>query len=123
MFSKSAEGETLPATRSEAGGTSHLSADLKITGNISSAGAVEVLGEVRGDIDARALTVGTGGKVTGKIRAEKVEVKGHLDGSASCSEAVLRSSAEAKVQITYDTLVIESGAQVEGKFKYAGGKG
>jgi cytoskeletal protein CcmA (bactofilin family) len=124
MFSKSAEGETLPATRADAapGGTSHLSADLKVTGNISSAGTVEVMGEVQGDIEANVLTVGDGGRVNGKIRAETVEVKGRLDGSASCRQATLRSSAVAKVQITYDTLVIESGAEVEGKFKYAGSK-
>ena len=66
------------------------------------------------------LTIGNGGRVTGKVRAENVEVQGELDGSASCRQAVLRSSAKAQVQVTYEALVIESGATVEGKFKHAG---
>lgn len=124
MFSKSAEGDSLPATREAAapGGKSHLSSDLKITGNVSSTGTIEVMGEVRGDIDTKTLTIGSGGKVAGKVRAESVDVHGELDGSTSCRQAVLRSSAVAKVQVTYETLVIESGAEVDGKFKYAGGK-
>lgn len=124
MFSKAADGEALPATSSPGapGGRSHLSADLKVVGNITCTGVVEVLGEVQGDVDAKGLVIGTDGRVTGKVRAEMVEVKGNLSGSASCLQAVLRSSAIATVQVTYETLVIESGAEVEGKFKYAPAK-
>lgn len=128
MFTKSAEGDTLPGprpeiARPEAGaGRSHLSADLKVVGNISSAGTVEVLGEVQGDIEAKALVIGSEGQVTGKVRAESLEVRGKLDGSAACRQAVLRSTAAAAVQVTYESLVIESGAEVEGKFKHASAK-
>lgn len=124
MFNKSTEGDTLPVSGSASatGGHSTLSSDLKVTGNITSSGTVEVLGEVQGDVDARVLNIGAGGRVNGKIRAQTIEVHGKLNGSASCGEATLRSSATAEVQITYNTLVIENGAEVEGKFKYAGSK-
>lgn len=124
MFTKSAEGDTMPAVRSGAasGARSLLSSDLRITGNISTTGVVEVMGDVQGDIDARTLLIGTEGTVTGKIRAETVEVRGNLSGSASCVQFTLRSTAVASVQVTYETLVIENGAEIEGKFKHAAAK-
>jgi cytoskeletal protein CcmA (bactofilin family) len=124
MFSKSADGDGATDTtpRSNAGGRSHLGADLRIVGNISSTGTIEIMGEVQGDIDAKALVIGTDGRVTGKVRAETVEVRGNLSGSASCHAFTLRSTAVATVQVTYDTLVIENGAEVDGKFKHAGAK-
>ncbi len=121
MFNKSSEGDTLPAARpgSNAGGRSHLSSDLKITGNITSTGTVEVMGEVQGDVDAKTLVIGTEGQVSGKVRAEAVEVRGHLNGSAACVQFTLRSSSVSSVTVTYDQLVIESGAEIEGKFAHA----
>lgn len=119
MFTKG-EGEASGEARGgAAGGRSHLAADLKIKGNLSSGGTIEVMGEVDGDIDARTLVIGSGGKVSGKVRAETIEVRGELTGSASCYVLTLRSSAVVTVQVSYDTLVIESGAVVEGKFKHA----
>ena len=121
MFTKSADGDAMPAVRSGAasGTRSLLSSDLRITGNISTTGVVEVMGDVQGDIDARTLLIGTEGTVTGKIRAESVEVRGHLSGSASCVQFTLRSTSVTSVQVTYETLVIENGAEIEGKFKHA----
>lgn len=121
MFTKSAEGDTMPAVRNSAahGARSLLSSDLRITGNISSTGMVEVMGDVQGDIDARTLLIGTEGTVTGKLSAETVEVRGHLTGSASCVQFTLRSTAVVSIQVTYETLVIENGAEIEGKFKHA----
>lgn len=98
---------------------SRLSQDLQITGNLKSSGVIEVLGTVTGDIEAGRLVIGTDGKVTGKVRAEAVEVMGSLDGSAACVSFTLRSTAVATAQVTYETVVIENGARIEGKFKHA----
>lgn len=119
MSSTDVETGTQPETRK---GHSRLAQDLHIKGNLTSKGVVEVQGTVHGDIDAGKLLIGPDGKVTGKVRAETVEVQGHLDGSASCLQFTLRASASAKAQVTYDTLVIENGATIDGKFKHAPSK-
>lgn len=121
MFSKSAEGDA--AAQAQNGGRSLFSPDLRITGNVTSKGVVEVQGEVQGDIDAKTLVIGATGTVEGKLHAESVEVRGRLSGSASCVQFTLRATASAEAQVTYESVVIESGAEINGKFKHASSKG
>lgn len=118
MFSKSETGTTPPAGAAESHPT-RLARDLKITGNLKAAGSIEVLGVVEGDIEAGKLVIGAEGRVNGKVRAEIVDVLGKVDGAISCRSLTLRSSANARVQVSYESLTIESGADVEGKFKQA----
>jgi cytoskeletal protein CcmA (bactofilin family) len=120
MFSKTADPTSAPNPAATARGGSNsrsiLSADLKITGEITSTGIVEVLGEVDGTIAARGLIVGSEGRVTGTISAETVEVKGRLDGRVSTEGFTLRAAAQVEADIACSNLVIESGAQIEGHF-------
>ncbi len=119
MFSKTADPTSAPARNSNA--KSVLAQDLKITGEISSAGSIEVLGEVDGTITARGLTVGPEGRVTGTVTAEVVEIKGKLDGKVASQSFTLRAAADVTADVTYSTLVIESGATIEGKFSLVKG--
>ena len=122
MFSKSPEpttSATAPVVSNRSGGgntKSVLASDLRITGEISSTGTIEVLGEIEGNLTARGLIVGAEGRVNGTVSAEMVEVKGRLDGRVSTQTFALRATAEVAADVTYTTLVIESGALIEGKF-------
>ena len=118
MFTKTAEPTNAPAVPSRPGNNSKsiLAADLRITGEISSLGQIEILGEVDGNVAARGLVVGTEGRVSGTVSADTVEVKGVLSGSVKSQTFALRASAEVQADVTYTTLTIESGAQIEGKF-------
>ena len=121
MFSKTPEPTTtptVPTPNRSAGGNakSILAQDLRITGEISSTGTIEVLGEIEGNLTARGLIVGAEGRVTGTVSAETVEVKGRLDGRVATHAMALRASAEVAADISYSSLVIESGALIEGKF-------
>ncbi|MEI6099877.1 MAG: polymer-forming cytoskeletal protein [Alphaproteobacteria bacterium] len=122
MFSKSPEPTSAPAGQTApnhgpGGNTkSILAQDLRITGEISSTGTIEVLGEIEGNLTARGLIVGLEGRVTGTVSAETVEVKGRLDGRVATHGFALRATAEVAADVSYTTLVIESGAQIEGKF-------
>lgn len=95
-----------------------LSSDLRIHGDISSDGAVEILGKVEGTVTAKALSVGVDGFLNGTVSAESVEVKGKLDGRISCVSLTLRGHAKVAADATYHTLVIESGAEVQGRFSF-----
>jgi cytoskeletal protein CcmA (bactofilin family) len=124
MFSKSPDPTTAPAVqpsatqnRGTSGNTkSVLAQDLRITGEISSTGTIEVLGEIEGNLTAKGLIVGAEGRMTGTVSAETVEVKGRLDGRVATHNFALRASAQVAADVAYTTLVIESGAQIEGKF-------
>lgn len=109
-----------PPRTSVPGGRTVLDADIRLSGDLSSAGTVEILGEVAGDIAARTLIVGAGGLVKGSVSAEAVEVRGTLDGQVSCLSFTLRSSAVVNAEVNYDMLIIESGAQIDGRFRRAG---
>ena len=101
------------------GGRTVLAADIRLSGDLSSTGTVEILGEVSGDITAQTLIVGAEGLVKGSVSAEVVEVRGTLDGKVSCLSFTLRSSAVVTAEVNYDILIIESGAQIDGRFKRA----
>ncbi|MDZ4065917.1 MAG: polymer-forming cytoskeletal protein, partial [Tabrizicola sp.] len=115
MFSKTADPTSAPPAppRPSTGGTnsarSVLGADLRITGEITSTGLVEVLGEIDGNISAQGLIIGQEGRVTGSVRADTVEVKGRFDGKVSCHAFTLRSTASVTADVTTATVVIESG--------------
>jgi cytoskeletal protein CcmA (bactofilin family) len=98
------------------GNRSILSADLKIVGEITSTGMIEVLGEVDGTITAQGLVIGAEGQVKGDVSAEVVEVKGRLDGRVTTNTFTLRAAAQVGADVAYQSLVIESGALIEGRF-------
>ena len=119
MFSKTADPTVTPPTTGAlrtSNAKSVLAQDLRITGEITSSGSIEILGEVDGTIHARGLTVGPEGRVSGTVTAEVVEIKGKLDGKVVSESFTLRAAAEVVAEVTYTTLVIESGASIEGTF-------
>ncbi len=120
MFSKSADPTSAPPIPARSGGNnvgkSVLGQDLKITGEVVSSGVIEVLGEVEGNLSAETLTIGNDGRISGAVRANSIEVKGRLDGRVDSESFAMRSSAQVVAEITYSTLLIESGARIEGRF-------
>lgn len=118
MFSKPADPTTAPPRPASTNvAKSVLASDLKIVGEITSSGAVEILGDIDGNLTARNVAIGGEGRVKGSVQAEQVEVKGALDGRVTTGGFTLRSTAKVEADVTYATLVIESGAQIEGSFK------
>lgn len=121
MFSKTSDPTAAPSTagRPASNSTSVLAQDLKIVGEITCNGTIEVLGEIEGTLAARGLVIGVEGRVAGSVVADTVEVKGKLNGRVSTDTFTLRAAAQVAADITYTKLVIESGAQIEGTFALA----
>lgn len=123
MFSKTADPTASPAPRPAGNGNaarSILASDLKITGEITSSGVVEVYGEVDGNVAADTLTIGPEGRISGSVKAAAVEVKGHVDGKIACDSFTMRATAEVAADVAYATVIIESGARIEGRFSKSG---
>ncbi|MFN3936445.1 MAG: polymer-forming cytoskeletal protein [Gemmobacter sp.] len=102
--------------RAGTGQKSVLAADLRITGVVATEGSLEIHGAVEGEVAAAALVVGHDGTVGGKVRAGQAELLGQMNGEIVCDTLVLRGAARMQADATCKTLVIESGAEVEGRF-------
>lgn len=123
MFSKTADPTTTPApavprpsAQGANAGRSVLGADLRITGEVTSTGSMEVLGEIDGNLTAQGLVIGQEGRVKGSVTANMVDIKGKLDGKIACDSLTLRSTAEVRADVTTAGIVIESGAAIDGRF-------
>lgn len=97
-------------------GKSVLSSDLRITGDIVAGGTLEVMGEIDGSITAKALVLAADGRISGTITAESVELRGRMQGTIATGSLALKSTADVQADVTYQSVSIESGAQIDGSF-------
>ncbi|SEP02810.1 protein CcmA, bactofilin family [Salinihabitans flavidus] len=99
---------------SGSGGRSHLGAGSRITGELYFPGTVELPGYVNGSVEASAIVIEEAGDVEGELHAANITIKGRFKGQIKGGAVQLHTSARVAGDITYDSLSIESGAQVEG---------
>jgi cytoskeletal protein CcmA (bactofilin family) len=95
-------------------GTSVLSADLTVVGNLKTAGDIQVEGTVEGDIRAHLLTVGETATIRGEIMADDIVVNGRVVGRVRGLKVRLTATARVEGDIIHKTIAIESGAHFEG---------
>ncbi|WP_051432018.1 bactofilin family protein [Rhodovibrio salinarum] len=91
-----------------------MSKDLAITGDLVSAGDIQIDGQVKGDVAADTLTIGEQGQVEGKVRGERVRVCGTVEGEIEGGTVTLAASARVQGDVVHDSLAIEPGARLEG---------
>ncbi|MEX2519403.1 MAG: polymer-forming cytoskeletal protein [Paracoccaceae bacterium] len=96
-----------------------ISTDLKIVGNLSTAGDIQVEGTIEGDIRAHLLTVGETAVISGEVIADDVVVNGHVKGRVRGLKVRLTASAKVEGDIIHKTIAIESGAHFEGSVQRA----
>ena len=102
-------------TTAEAAAPSIISADLKIVGNLASAGDLQIDGTVEGDITSRRLTVGEGALVQGAILADSVKIYGSVSGEIKANSVHLAKSARVDGDIGHQSIAMEAGASVSGR--------
>jgi cytoskeletal protein CcmA (bactofilin family) len=88
---------------------------LKIIGNVSADGVVEVNGQVDGDLHCTSLIVSPKALISGGIKARSVVVNGKVDGPISGEDVILRSHAFVTGDIQAQSLSIERGAHFDGR--------
>ncbi|AKM11180.1 bactofilin family protein [Croceicoccus naphthovorans] len=93
-----------------------LGADIKIKGDISASDDLHIDGSVDGDIDCGSLVQGEQSSITGSITADSARLAGTVEGSINAKTLVVLKSAKITGDVFYDTLTIEQGAAVEGRF-------
>jgi cytoskeletal protein CcmA (bactofilin family) len=94
---------------------------LKILGNVTAEGLVEVNGQIEGDLHCTSLIVSPKAQIVGSITAERVVVNGKVEGPIQGGEVVLKSQAKVVGDIHHESRAIEKGAYFDGRAKQAHG--
>jgi cytoskeletal protein CcmA (bactofilin family) len=93
-----------------------LGPDIGIDGDLAATADLHLDGRVDGDIKCAALVQGETSEIVGAVVAENAHVAGKIKGSIRADTLVILKTARIEGDVTYGTLSIEEGAQVEGNF-------
>ena len=105
-----------PAQGSSTRQTANIGASIRIKGEIDSPEHVFLAGSLDGDITCDQLTVDGTGRVTGKISAKLAVIDGHVDGDIVVERLQIKSKAVVKGSLTYESIEVAEGAQIDGNF-------
>ncbi len=89
---------------------------LKVKGEITGSGSLEVEGEVEGRVALDQLTVGPGGVVNAEVSVHEAVIFGRCSGQISASKRVeIKANALVEGDVTSPGLVLEEGAVFKGR--------
>lgn len=119
MFKKAPTNEEKPKAgeRKPSGVPSVISEDMQVLGNIISHGMLDIDGQIEGNVKCHTATIRPNGRVRGDMQAEEVHVHGQVEGIIKANTVCLYASARVQGTIMHESLSIEDGAFVDGKFK------
>ncbi len=119
-----------PATRADARAArkeSLIAADITIEGKIEGGGSVRIAGKFKGDVNVQGdLTVESGARLTGSVRADKVTIAGELEGNVEDASLVdLLQTGVVIGDVKAGSLTVAAGARLRGQaeFGWDDGKG
>ena len=90
---------------------------MNVLGNIISEGFLDINGRVEGNVKCENATIRENGRVKGDVVAEMVQIYGHIEGLVKAKHVNLYATAHVTGVIMHESLSIEDGAFVDGKFK------
>ena len=94
-----------------------INAGTSITGDLMSEGDMRIDGSVKGYVSSKArLVLGATSKVDGDIKAVNLELSGEVNGNIFVTELlVVKDTARISGDIISNKLIIEAGAEFNGK--------
>ena len=119
MFQKKQTPQTRPtieAKMSSAPTFSVFGADIVVKGDVSASADLHIDGRIEGDISCATLVQGEASEIVGAITTAGARLGGVVRGSIHAGELVILRSARIHGDVHYDTLTIEQGALVDGRF-------
>jgi len=93
-----------------------IGADVVIKGNVSATADLHIDGMIEGDIKCASLVQGESSTISGGVVAESARIAGKVTGSITARDLVILKSARIEGDAHYDSLTIEQGAEVDGRF-------
>ena len=94
-----------------------ISADMNVLGNIVSEGILDIDGRIEGNVRCHTVSVRPNGRVRGDVTADTVMIHGEVHGLVKARSVLLYATARVNGTIMHESLTIEDGAFVDGKFK------
>jgi cytoskeletal protein CcmA (bactofilin family) len=127
MFNKNGRADSASSHASASNGKrgtgfSVLGPDVVVTGNIRATADLHVEGQVDGDLDCAALVLGPEARVTGQVRADNARIAGTIEGAVSVRDLTVEAGARIAGDVEYETISLETGAQVDGRLKHFSGQ-
>ena len=112
-----------PLARAEPGVArkeSLIAADITIEGKIEGGGSVRIAGKFKGDVNVQGdLTIESGAKLTGSVRADKVTIAGELEGNVEeASLVTLLDTGVVIGDLRAGSLSVAAGARVRGQAEF-----
>jgi len=93
-----------------------LSGNLRVTGSLVTEGDIQIDGVVEGDVTSGSVTVGSSGRVSGEIKADTARILGRVQGRIHARSVMLMSTAHVEGDVHHETISIENGARIEGRY-------
>ncbi|MEN7537432.1 bactofilin family protein [Aurantiacibacter flavus] len=90
--------------------------DVTIHGNVEASVDLHVDGSVIGDIACASLVQGEDSRIEGEVKAQSARLAGTVEGRIDAVELIILKTARILGDVSYETLTIEQGAQVNGRF-------
>ena len=97
-----------------------IAADIMIEGKIEGAGSVRIAGKFKGDVNVQGdLTIESGAKLVGSVRAEKVTIAGELEGNVeSAAQINVLASGAVIGDVKAGSVTVASGARMRGAVNF-----
>jgi cytoskeletal protein CcmA (bactofilin family) len=97
-----------------------IAPEISITGKITGAGHVRIAGRFEGDVHIQGdLTIESGAKLTGGIRAESVAIAGEVEGNVESAVRVeLLSTGVLNGDLKAGTLTVAAGSRMRGRVEF-----
>ena len=94
-----------------------IAADLTIEGKIEGTGHIRIAGRFKGDVNVQGdLTIETGAKLNGGVRAKKVTIAGELEGNIeSAARVELLASGVLIGDVKSGSLTVAAGSRMRGQ--------
>lgn len=94
-----------------------IAKDLKIDGNITGSGLLEIEGFIKGQVKGNSVIIREEGLVEGEIIANSLNIQGQFNGTIRAKNITISSKAKVLGHIEYGSLSVEDGANIDGQFK------
>jgi cytoskeletal protein CcmA (bactofilin family) len=100
-----------------------IAADLTIEGKIEGSGHVRIAGSFKGDVNVQGnLTIESGARVTGQVRAATVIVAGELHGNIEAAVRVeLQETGMVVGDVKAGSLTVAAGSRMRGQVEFGWG--
>jgi cytoskeletal protein CcmA (bactofilin family) len=103
---------------------SMLASDLTIEGKIEGSGHVRIAGSFKGDVNVQGnLTIESGARVTGQVRASTVIVAGELHGNIEAAARVeIQETGILVGDVKAGSLTVSAGSRMRGQVEFGWGE-